>query len=134
MGPVFFQISSPRVSSFSHTQQTYLKSLEYSLKSPEVARRRLQQFFNFGGRERRVALYQGVREEHRDLLRYFQVRERLECEVPAEDMRGRIRESKVAETALGHAVIRVRIAPTAQPAFGIRILPKGRLEKVGSIW
>ena len=106
---------------------SYLERLEHSLKGFVIPWRGLKKRLNHRGRKRCVADLQRLRELHIRLVEW------QEREVAAHSVGRRIGKLHLAESAIRHAPVGIRVAQTAQTGHVIGV-PERRFKEVRRIY
>jgi hypothetical protein len=107
---------------------SYLERLDPHLETIVIPCRGPKDRLDCRRRKGRVCLHVRIRVE-----RLIGVLERLEREAAAHSVGRRVGEHHVTKGAIGYLIVVIRVAPTAQSAIRIRILPERRFKKVGCV-
>ena len=118
-GGVWALVESHKVDETDSTHiRSYLRYLYRHLETLKVSRRGLEGRLNRRLQKCRIALFLGIREE---CERYGK---RIEREVAAQDVRGRVGKMEFIEAAVRHTEVGFWVAPAAQSAQRVTVLPE----------
>ena len=109
-------------------QGSYLERLDSHLEAFVIPCRGPQDRLDCRRRERCVCVQVGIRVE-----RFIGDLERLEREVASHSVGRRVGERHITKGAIRHPIVVIRVAPTAQPATRVGVLPERRFKEVGCV-